>query len=108
MAHSNFQRAIELYHPTYQHHLERKSLLKVSAMVLANLCVAFIMDEKNPEAEEIMKEVELEEERRKLQKPGTPVRMFSSNSLLKHNRCHSSAAHAFVVLRNLLYVARAW
>lgn len=47
--------------------------MKVSAMVLANLCVAFIMDEKNHEAEEIMKQVELEEERTKRTKPEMQV-----------------------------------
>jgi len=35
----------------------------VQAIVLANICVALIMITKNPEAEEIMKKVEQEEEK---------------------------------------------
>jgi hypothetical protein len=70
---TNFQKAIELYQPTYRHHLEHKRLLDVSAMVLANLCVAYIMDEKNHEAEEIMKQVEMEEEQKSQAAPGKQV-----------------------------------
>jgi len=38
-------------------------ILNVQAIVLANICVALIMITKNPEAEEIMKKVEQEEEK---------------------------------------------
>ena len=36
-------------------------MLEVSAIVLANLCVCYIMTNNNEEAEEVMKKVEREE-----------------------------------------------
>eukprot|EP00892_Ulva_mutabilis_P003389 jgi/Ulvmu1/1421/UM011_0150.1 len=60
---SNFQKAIDFYHPILHRHKEEGTLLSTTAMVVANLCVSYIMDEKNREAEELMKQVEEEEER---------------------------------------------
>lgn len=37
-------------------------LLSVTAIVLANLCVSYIMISQNPDAEELMKCIEKEEE----------------------------------------------
>lgn len=37
--------------------------MEVSAIVLANLCVCYIMTNQNEEAEELMRKVEKEEER---------------------------------------------
>lgn len=39
-------------------------ILSVSAAVLANLCVAYIMTSQNEEAEELMRKVERAEERK--------------------------------------------
>lgn len=38
-------------------------LLNVSAIVLANLCVSYIMTSQNEEAEDLMRKIEKEEER---------------------------------------------
>merc|ERR1719277_2599486 len=38
------------------------SILNVTAMVLANLCVSYIMTSQNEEAEELMRRIEKEEE----------------------------------------------
>ena len=38
------------------------SILNVSAIVLANLCVSYIMTWQNEEAEELMRKIEKEEE----------------------------------------------
>ena len=43
--------------------MQVESILKVPAIVLANLCVAYIMTSQNEEAEELMRRVEKEEER---------------------------------------------
>lgn len=45
-------------------------ILSVSAAVLANLCVAYIMTSQNEEAEELMRKVERAEERRAAQSAG--------------------------------------
>ena len=37
-------------------------ILSVSAIVLANLCVSYIMTSQNDEAEELMRKIEKEEE----------------------------------------------
>jgi len=42
--------------------LNRFSILNVSAIVLANLCVSYIMTSQNEEAEELMRKIEKEEE----------------------------------------------
>jgi hypothetical protein len=39
------------------------SILDVTAIVLANLCVSYIMTSQNEEAEELMRKIEKEEER---------------------------------------------
>jgi tetratricopeptide repeat protein 30 len=39
------------------------SVLDVTAIVLANLCVSYIMTSQNEEAEELMRKIEKEEER---------------------------------------------
>ena len=43
------------------------ALLGVTAIVLANLCVAYIMTSKNEEAEELMRRIEAEEQRHLLE-----------------------------------------
>lgn len=44
-------------------------ILKVSAVVLANLCVSYIMTSQNEEAEELMRKVEKEEDQLAFEEP---------------------------------------
>lgn len=48
-------------------------ILKVSAVVLANLCVSYIMTAQNEEAEELMRKIEKEEERLAYEEPKKKV-----------------------------------
>ncbi len=66
-----YREAIRYYEPLVKKHWD--SLLDVTAIVLANLCVAYIMTSQNEEAEEIMRRIEREEERLAVDKPGKPV-----------------------------------
>lgn len=47
-------------------------LLSITAIVLANLCVSYIMNSQNADAEELMKCVEKEEDRVALEDPEKP------------------------------------
>jgi hypothetical protein len=58
----NFQKAIEFYEPVVASAQAAGKLLAVPAVVVANLCVAYIMIEKNLDAEALMKQLEREEE----------------------------------------------
>lgn len=58
---NKFKEAIRYYQPVVQKSAE--NLLGVTAVVLANLCVSYIMTSQNEEAEELMRRVEKEEER---------------------------------------------
>ncbi|KAL3907593.1 MAG: hypothetical protein SGPRY_010116 [Prymnesium sp.] len=57
---TKFREAIRYYEPTVKKHSQ--NILGVPAIVLANLCVAYIMTSQNEEAEELMRRVEREEE----------------------------------------------
>lgn len=57
----NYQKAIEFYEPIVLRGKETKKLLDLTAMVVANLCVSYIMTSQNMQAEEIMKQLEQEE-----------------------------------------------
>lgn len=48
-------------------------ILNVSAIVLANLCVSYIMTAQNDEAEELMRKIEKEEERLAYEDPEKKV-----------------------------------
>lgn len=61
MQESKYKDAIRYYEPFVKKH--QSDLLSVPAMVLANLCVSFIMTSQNEDAEEIMRQIEREEER---------------------------------------------
>ncbi|KAG8461835.1 hypothetical protein KFE25_013854 [Diacronema lutheri] len=61
MQESKFKEAIRYYEPIVKKQAEQ--LLSVPAIVLANLCVSYIMTSQNEEAEELMRTVEKEEER---------------------------------------------
>lgn len=58
---TKFKEAIRYYEPAVKRHQD--SILDVTAIVLANLCVAYIMTSQNEEAEELMRKIEKEEER---------------------------------------------
>ncbi len=67
MQESKFKEAVRYYEPIVKSHEE--DLLSVSAIVLANLCVAYIMTSQNPEAEKLMKVIEKEEEKVTMEDP---------------------------------------
>jgi len=48
-------------------------ILSVSAIVLANLCVSYIMTSQNEEAEELMRKIEKEEEQLAYEDPDRKV-----------------------------------
>uniref|UniRef100_A0A7S0YIU3 Tetratricopeptide repeat protein 30 n=1 Tax=Hemiselmis tepida TaxID=464990 RepID=A0A7S0YIU3_9CRYP len=56
-----YNEAIRYYDPFYKRSSD--DLLEVSAMVLANLCVSYIMTSQNEKAEDLLRQVEKEEER---------------------------------------------
>ena len=55
------------YEPLVKKHSD--NLLGITAIVLANLCVAYIMTSQNEEAEELMRRIEQEEENANYQDP---------------------------------------
>ncbi|XP_068193471.1 intraflagellar transport protein 70A isoform X2 [Antennarius striatus] len=57
---NKYKEAIGFYEPIVKKHYD--NILNVSAVVLANLCVSYIMTSQNDEAEELMRKIEKEEE----------------------------------------------
>ncbi|XP_008292707.1 intraflagellar transport protein 70A [Stegastes partitus] len=57
---NKYKEAIGFYEPIVKKHYD--NILNVSAAVLANLCVSYIMTSQNEEAEELMRKIEKEEE----------------------------------------------
>ena len=69
MAHSlflqqgdKFEESIPYYEMLINSHTDASNLLELSAMALANLCVAYILTNQNEEAEAVMKAIALEED----------------------------------------------
>lgn len=62
-----YKEAILYYEPTV--HKGESNILDITAIVLANLCVSYIMTSQNPEAEDLMRQIEKEEERLAYQDP---------------------------------------
>lgn len=60
MQENKFKEATGFYEPIVKKHYE--NILSVSAIVLANLCVSYIMTSQNEEAEELMRKIEKEED----------------------------------------------
>lgn len=60
MQEGKYREAIGFYEPIVRRNYE--GLLDISAIVLANLCVSYIMTGQNEQAEEVMKKIEREEE----------------------------------------------
>jgi tetratricopeptide repeat protein 30 len=61
MQENKFKEAIRFYEPFVKKH--EADILTVPAIVLANLCVAYIMTSQNELAEDLMRQIEREEER---------------------------------------------
>ncbi|XP_068581841.1 intraflagellar transport protein 70A isoform X3 [Cebidichthys violaceus] len=57
---NKYKEAIGFYEPIVKKHYD--NILNVSAVVLANLCVSYILTSQNEEAEELMRKIEKEEE----------------------------------------------
>jgi hypothetical protein len=62
-----FKDAIRYYEPAIKKQAD--AILDVTAIVLANLCVSYIMTSQNEDAEELMRQIEKEEERCAYQDP---------------------------------------
>uniref|UniRef100_A0A2K5D5L5 Tetratricopeptide repeat protein 30 n=1 Tax=Aotus nancymaae TaxID=37293 RepID=A0A2K5D5L5_AOTNA len=60
MQENKYEEAIGFYELIVKKHYD--NILSVSAIVLANLCVSYIMTSQNEEAEELMRKIEKEEE----------------------------------------------
>ncbi len=67
MQETKFKDAIRYYEPIVQK--KSDNILDVTAIVLANLCVSYIMTSQNEEAEELMRKIEKEEERMSITDP---------------------------------------
>ena len=64
---NKYKEAIRYYEPIVKRHSD--NVLNVTAIVLANLCVAYIMTSQNEEAEDLMRKIEKEEEQVAYQDP---------------------------------------
>eukprot|EP00898_Chlorokybus_atmophyticus_P007129 jgi/Chlat1/7417/Chrsp6S07489 len=67
MRDNKYKEAIRYYEPMVRKHAE--DVLSVTAIVLANLCVSYIMTSQNEEAEDLMRKIEKEEEQQAYQDP---------------------------------------
>ncbi|KAJ1523538.1 hypothetical protein ONE63_001386 [Megalurothrips usitatus] len=67
MQETKFKEATGFYEPIVKKHYD--NILNVSAVVLANLCVSYIMTSQNEEAEEMMRKIEKEEEQLSFEEP---------------------------------------
>ncbi|KAK4884376.1 hypothetical protein RN001_000647 [Aquatica leii] len=67
MQENKFKEATGFYEPIVKKNYTE--ILKVSAVVLANLCVSYIMTSQNEEAEELMRKVEKEEDQIGFEEP---------------------------------------
>jgi tetratricopeptide repeat protein 30 len=68
---NKFRDAIRYYEPFVRKHEE--NILDVTAIVLANLCVSYIMTSQNEDAEELMRKIEKEEDQVAYQDPDKPA-----------------------------------
>ena len=71
MQDNKFREAIKFYEPFVRRQMD--DLLNITAIVLANLCVSYIMTSQNADAEELMKCVEREEDRIGIEEPSKQV-----------------------------------
>ncbi|XP_004701770.1 tetratricopeptide repeat protein 30B, partial [Echinops telfairi] len=71
MQENKYKEAIGFYEPIVKKHYD--NILNVSAIVLANLCVSYIMTSQNEEAEELMRKIEKEEEQLSYEDPDKKI-----------------------------------
>lgn len=71
MQDNKFKEATGFYEPIVKKHYD--SILDVEAVVLANLCVSYIMTSQNEEAEELMRKIEKEEEQMSYEDPDRKI-----------------------------------
>ncbi|KAF6017339.1 TTC30B [Bugula neritina] len=71
MQDGKWKEATGFYEPIVRKHYD--NILSVSAIVLANLCVSYIMTSANEEAEELMRKIEKEEEQLAYEDPDKKV-----------------------------------
>mmetsp|Transcript_13037 Transcript_13037/g.41206 ORF Transcript_13037/g.41206 Transcript_13037/m.41206 type:complete len:94 (-) Transcript_13037:419-700(-) len=64
---NKYKEAIRYYEPIVKKNAD--NILNVTAIVLANLCVSYIMTSQNEEAEDLMRKIEKEEEHAQYQDP---------------------------------------
>eukprot|EP00939_MAST-03C_sp_MAST-3C-sp1_P003830 g3830.t1 len=69
MQQSKYTDAIRYYEPFVRKHVD--NILEIPAIVLANLCVSYIMTSQNEEAEELMRNIEKEEDHKAYQDPSS-------------------------------------
>nr|CCA19244.1 hypothetical protein ALNC14_053870 [Albugo laibachii Nc14] len=62
-----YEQAIQYYEPIVKKH--ERNLLQVQAIVLANLCVCYVMNTDNEKAEELLRSLEREEEEESIREP---------------------------------------
>lgn len=67
MQENKYKEAASFYEPIVKKQYE--NILDISAVVLANLCVSYIMTSQNEEAEDIMRKIEKEEEQQIFEDP---------------------------------------
>eukprot|EP00946_MAST-07B_sp_MAST-7B-sp1_P000215 g215.t1 len=67
MQENKFKEAIHYYEPIIAKHED--GIVEVTAIVLANLCVSYIMTSQNEKAEDLMRRIEREEEQIALENP---------------------------------------
>merc|ERR1712130_199120 len=84
---TSFTEAINLYESIVKKFGE-SSILNVTAMVLANLCVAYIMTSQNEEAEELMRCIEREQDRQNHINQNAKDVMASSSSISQSNNLY--------------------
>jgi tetratricopeptide repeat protein 30 len=72
MQENKYKEAISFYEPLVQRDYDSGDLLKIPAIVLANLCVSYIMTNQNEDAEELMRRIEREEEQELAVDPTKP------------------------------------
>jgi len=71
MQENKYREAIRYYEPIVKRYQE--NLLSLTAIVIANLCVSYIMTSQNEEAEEWMRKLEREEEKAAYAEPDKPI-----------------------------------
>eukprot|EP00095_Tigriopus_kingsejongensis_P001560 maker-scaffold137_size321222-snap-gene-2.22 protein:Tk01560 transcript:maker-scaffold137_size321222-snap-gene-2.22-mRNA-1 annotation:"tetratricopeptide repeat protein 30" len=71
MQENKFKEATGFYEPIVRKNFD--NILSISAIVLANLCVSYIMTSQNEEAEELMRKIEKEEEQLAYEDPDRKV-----------------------------------